>query len=401
MPVVACPKCPAQLKIADGASGHVKCPKCGTLFPVTAPKPAAFEVVDGTPASAPVPKPATAPPQRAPAPADEDDFEVVPEKPKKKSRDRYDDDEEDDEDDRPRSRRKRRRDYDDEDDDDRPRRRRKRRRDYDDYDDDDEDDWPEPKRKKSTGFGPARTGALLLGIGAWLYMGTFGLMALLVLIAWAGGGMPSGVMVIAGLVGLGNWIVSLVGLGFCLAGPPRTRGTALAATIVSAVHLILSFVCFINLDDGLRGFGGLGFGSSSAWVALASVLPAVDMALPLLIYQSGAFSGGFLVAFLAGGCEIARLILIIFTLKGQALAARDYGTAERSKSAVMAVAGVCGGVALAALLIAVLVVEGQLFRAGMHLASAAMLLSYLAYAFMTMAPALLARDVKDTLPNRA
>lgn len=399
MPVVACPKCPAQLKIADGASGHVKCPKCGALFPVSAPKPAAaFEVVDGTPAPKPAAAPAP-PPKSKPAPADEDDFEVVDAKPRKKSRGRYEDDDEDeDEDDRPRSRRKRSRDYDEDEDDDRPRRRRKRRRDYDDYDD--EGDWTEPKRKKSTGFGPARTGALLLGVGAWLYMGTFGLMALLVLIGWAGGGLPSGVMIIAGLLGLGNWVVSLVGLGFCLAGPPRTRGTALAATIVSAIHLILSFVCFINLDDGARGFG-MGFGSSSAWVALASVLPAVDMALPLLIYQSGMFTGGFLVAFLAGGCEIARLILIIFTLKGQALAARDYGTAERSKSAVLAVAGVCGGVALAALLIAVLVVEGQLLRAGMHLASAAMLLSYLAYAFMTMAPALLARDVKDTLPNRA
>ncbi|HEY1191327.1 MAG TPA: hypothetical protein VGE74_27075 [Gemmata sp.] len=229
-------------------------------------------------------------------------------------------------------------------------------------------------------------------------MGAFGMMALLVLIGWAGGGFPSGVTVIAGLIGLGNWIVSLVGLGFCIAGPARTRGTAIAATIVSGIHLALSFVCFGALDGG---FGGMGFGSSYAWTVLASILPAVDLALPLLIYQPGAFRGEFLIAFLAGGCEIARLILIIFTLKGQARAARDSATAERAGTAVLVVAGVCGGGALAALLVAVLTAEAQLMRAGAHLAAATMLLSYLAYAFMMIAPAVLAKDTKDSLSCRA
>ena len=40
MPVVVCPKCSTNLKIPDGASGNVKCPKCGAIFP-TAAKPSA------------------------------------------------------------------------------------------------------------------------------------------------------------------------------------------------------------------------------------------------------------------------------------------------------------------------------------------------------------------------
>jgi hypothetical protein len=208
-------------------------------------------------------------------------------------------------------------------------------------------------------------------------------------------------VVVAGLVGLSNWVISLVGLGFCIAGPQRARGMAIAATVVSAIHLVLSFVCFGNLDSGLGGFGRFGAGSSFGWAVLTSVLPALDAGLPLLIYQSRAFGGEFLVGFLAGACEVARLILIILTLKALALAARDGYAAERSGSAVMAVAGVCGGVAVAALLVVVVAVEGKLMRSATHLFSAVVLLGYVAYACMTIAPALLAKDVKDSLGRRA
>lgn len=379
MPVVACPKCPTQLKIPDGASGNVKCPKCGTIFPVVASKPAtAFEIVDAIPAPKPNQKTALA--------DDSDDFEVVDEKPRKKRARDWED--EDDEDDRPRSK-KRRRDEDDEDDS--PRKKKKKRRDY---DDDYGDGWPQPKPKPA-GFGPAKTGALLLGIGAWTYMGTFGLLALLSLIAWAGNERPGGIMVLAGLVGLSNWVLSLVGLGFCIAGPERARGTAIAATVVSAIHLVLLVVCFETRNDV---YDQLGIGDS-AWAVLATGVTSLNSAVPLLMYHSQAFSGGFLVTLIAGGCEVARLILIVLTLKKLALAARS-AAADRAGPAVVAVAGVCGGVALAALLITVLIAESGITRAGIHLAAAVSLLSYVAYAFMTMAPALLAKDTKDALAAR-
>jgi hypothetical protein len=45
--IVSCPKCPTGLRIPDGVSGTVKCPKCSSLFPVT---------TTAVPASATVPK---------------------------------------------------------------------------------------------------------------------------------------------------------------------------------------------------------------------------------------------------------------------------------------------------------------------------------------------------------
>ena len=388
MPVVACPKCPTQLKIPDGANGNVKCPKCGNIFPVIAPKPAAFEIVDGTPVS----KPGSLAP-KTPSGGGSGGFEVLGAKPRKRTTRDWDDEDED-EDDRPRSKRKSRRDYgDDDDEDDRPRKKKRTRR-YD--DDDDYDDWRPPKRK-SNGYGPAKTGALLLSTGAWLYMGAFGLLAMLVLLGWSAGASPGGIVVIAGLVGLSNWVVSLVGLGFCVAGPERARGPAVAALVVSAIHLVLSFVCFDNRNDVFAGPGGGG----AAWGALATQLGALNGALPILLYHSQAFSGSFLVSFVAGGCEVARLILIIITLRNLAQAARAGGTADRAGTAILTVVGVCCGVALAALLISVLIAETGMLRAGLHLAAAVSLLSHLGYAFMAMAPALLAKETRDALAARA
>src|SRR4051795_12650396 len=90
VPLVACPKCATTLKIPDGASGNVKCPKCGMIFPVAAKHAAApaFEVVEEFPA--PAPKPAAKPQPIEP------DFEVVDEpKPKKKVLALDDDDDDD------------------------------------------------------------------------------------------------------------------------------------------------------------------------------------------------------------------------------------------------------------------------------------------------------------------
>jgi hypothetical protein len=249
VPVVTCPKCPTKLKVPDGASGNTKCPKCGTVFPVTKPAAPAFEVVDDAPAAPkPAPKTGARPVMKtvAQAKADEEpDFEVVDEKPKK----RVVADDDDDDDDAPRKKKKR----DDDDDDDEPKARRKKKRDDDD-DDDDEDEKPRKKKKKkkkrsdddddewmpSSGnrgaFAKGKTGALLISISFWLNLGSYGLLALYALIAWVAlnvessppsssprsGSSGSGsfmeiIVILPGLVGLGKWIVGIVGLSFCIA----------------------------------------------------------------------------------------------------------------------------------------------------------------------------------------
>ena len=386
MPLVACPKCATNLKIPDGASGNVKCPKCGAIFPVAA-KPAApaFEVVE----DAPAPSPAANPEPLEP------DFEVVDEpKPKKKVVALDDDD-----DDRPRGKR-------------RATtttmtttaRARKRR------------SAATTTRRRTTGsrsptavaFGPAKVGMLMVSISLWMYLSTFVLMAFFLLIAWIGASIPAGLMIVTGLLGLANWVVALIGLGFCIAGPSKSRGLAIAATAVAAVHLVMAFVVanntksafyglhtvamlssmnryerfeelgkkieketdpkrrealqkeLIDLSESERGGGGSsGFdgtrpgrrsGDDMRWQDLATLMPYSDMLIAVLSYQSKGFSD-YILALLSGLLEVARLVLIALLIGAVARAARRHDTADKSLMATF----FAGGATLIAMIVLVIV----------------------------------------------
>jgi predicted Zn finger-like uncharacterized protein len=428
--LVACPKCSTSLRVPDGSVAAVRCPKCQTVFQPPKPAKPAFEVVEDAPAARPpvvTARPAPKPtPKPVPKPA-EPEFEVVdddPAPPPKKAfsldaavksadkgrsaRRTTDDDDYDDEDDRPRGRRRR----DDDEDDDRPRSRRRSR--YDDEDDDDRDDRRKGRGRRSRDdydddydgrpadrrapFRRAKVAALLLSISFWLYLATFGLLTLFVIILWAGSGTDmGGLMILPGLLGLGNWIVAAVGLGFLIAGPARARGLAIAATSVAAVHLILTVVCFFNARSDMRGF--LFGGSNLEWFLFGSMLWAVDATLPLLFYNSRGF-GDFVVPMLAGMCEVARLILILLALKATAAAAKDYGAAEQAGKGVL-ISAVVMGVAAALILIGVIVVyEGKMMKSGKHVAGAIVTLVFLGYALMMIVPALAANETKNACDRR-
>jgi hypothetical protein len=420
VPVVACPKCPAQLKIPDGVSGNTKCPKCGTVFPVVA-RPA-FEVVDDAPRPA------------AKAPADEEpEFEVVEdddEPPRKKRKPKRDEDDEDfeveivvyDEDGNEimRSReRGRSRDDDDEDEDERPRKKKKakkKRRRY----DDDEGYW-QPGPRGGGGFGNGRTGALLMGISFWLNLGAYGLIALISLGLWlmllsatgadtglrvrgsrSDGSFSEFAIVLPGLVGLGAWIVGTIGSSFAIGGPQRARGMAITATVFAGLHLVLLGVTFSNMHGGATVARGLGVGSP-AWLFVASALPALDSLLPMMIYSSRAASDGdYLVALLAAVCELLRLIFMLLAIKKTAEAARDGYAAEKAQFGLTMVAMVAGGVAAFALLMVTLLAEGAFksFETIAHLTIFTVLVVYLGYAFMMLNPALAALQTKDACARR-
>jgi hypothetical protein len=403
VPVLTCPKCPTKLKVPDGVSGNTRCPKCGTVFPVVKP---AFEVVENEPAQKPASKavPKIAPPPPPPPPKSvpaKPDFEVV---------------EEDEEEDRPRKKRR------DEDDDGRSRKKKKKKRYYE--DDDFEDDW-QPRSGGGGGgmYGKGKTGALLMGISFWLNLGAYGLLALYSLIAWMlingsssssssssrGGGDGDGsfldiLVILPGLIGLGAWIVGLVGCSFAIAGPRSARGLAITATVFAGLHLILVGVTFGTLQEGLgpvgRGLPGLG---KVAWIAVASTLPVLDMFLPMVFYQSKAIDGDFVVALLAGICEAGRLIAMLFALKALASAARDYDASERSGYGVMIVFGVLGGVALISLLVVILLREGKFTSLSTvaNLSLATVFLMYLGYTLMMLSPAMAAMATKDACDRRS
>ena len=440
MPVLSCPKCPTKLKVPDGVSGNTRCPKCGTVFPVVKP---AFEVVDEPKKPAPKPATKTAPPLPPPPPSkpspafevvsetkkkrvvDDDDDDEEEDRPRKKRRSREDDDDEDD--DRPRSSKKRRRD--DDDDDDRPRKKKggKRKR-Y--YDDDEDDDTWRPRGGGAGEFAKAKTGALLIGLSYWMNLAAYGLLALYVLIAWllvAGASASSGssssrgggrsgssgegsgeflemLVILPGLIGLCAWLVGLIGCSFAIAGPRKARGMAITATVFAAVHLLLVGVTFSNLQEGMGGIGrelpGVG---KVAWIAVASLLPAVDTFLPTLFYQSKSIGSDYVIALLAGAAEVGRLIFGLLALKALAAAAKDYDASERSGYGMMIVIGVIGGVVVLTLLVAVLLAEGKFksLNTYLNLGLGTVFLMYLAYALMMLSPAIAAFGTKDACARRA
>lgn len=411
MPLIACPKCSTNLRVPDGPVPAVRCPKCQTIFQPPQPTQAAFEVVDEEPVvdarPAPVP-PRPAPTKPAPSKSGQD-FDVVEEdrsRPGVGKALSLDDDEddrprgrrsrdEDDDDDRPRSRKRSR---DDDDEDDRPRKRRKGRR-------DDDEDEPRPKAARGS-LGIARVGLLLILISLGLYLAGISLHLLFLFIAWLGGSIPNGLVLMTGLFGLANWIVALVGLGMTIAGPPRSRGLAIAATSVAVVHLILAFVVANNRDsipfssnsilvlsyqnrveaaqdlqkelnkeiardansqrvkdlreelrsrredarDAMEDSPRL---TGMRWHDMTTMLPQLDKLIAVLSYSSKEFDE-YLLSMFAGLAELARLILVVMVVGSLATAAKNHGAAEKAKIGWISAAIATGVGMLVVLLVAVI-----------------------------------------------
>lgn len=458
MPLVACPKCATNLKVPDGPVPAVRCPKCQTVFKPAPPSQPAFEVVDAAPPKpvAPprpaAPRPAPAAPKSAarPAPkpaAAEADFEPVddpvPARKKVTARTEFDDD-----DDRPRSKRRRDDDYDDEDD--RPR--RKRRDDSDDDDDrprgrrrsreDDEDDRPRKKKKRrddedddydfptrprgKTGFAAAKLGALLVSVAFWMDVGMYGFFTLLVLILWTGGELTTGLGLVIGPLRFGSWLVGGVGIGFCIAGPAKARGLAIAAAVLAGFHVLFLLLGILQQTGGLSAIdfrdrplpeardrsGRSGAVKEAptitldeaglAGIALAAgtcVVP-LDFALPGLVYGSKAF-GRVVLFFLAAGCELARLILVLLALRSMAEVAKAYPAGEKARLGAVVVSIVCGAAALLALVAAVIVFEGKLTKSAKDVAGATLLLIMLAHSLMMVLPALAALQTSAGFARKA
>jgi hypothetical protein len=479
MPLIPCPKCSAQLRVPDGASGAARCPQCKTVIPLSKPKPA-FEVIEDAPPPPPpkprpTPKPTPPvvetrtkpkPPLPPPAPPEKKklastaDFEIIEpeprraakteseeELPKRTRRERpidLDDDEDDrqrrrrprdlDEDDRPRGRRRPER---VDDDDDRPRRRRpmdldddyedeRRRRSSRDLEDDFEDDRPrrrgrgrdrydddfERRGNPKAGFGRAKIGVLLIQISLWLYLSVFAICALLVLLAWARA-IGSGIAILPGLVGLGNWIVGLIGLSFCIAGPSKSRGMAIAATAVAAVHLLLILLGFgasqsNNPRNILMAMGG----SDIYWLIFSSLLPLLNFVLPALTFLADgagapAARGSSdslrqaIFPLLIAVSELARLILMLLTLKALARACKDDDAGVRAQLGLKGVLLAVVGLLVITLILSVILKNVNLGRGTEAIAMLSVTLMFAIYAAMLFLPALSAMMLQSTLARKA
>jgi hypothetical protein len=340
------------------------------------------EVLD----DAPPPRPAKVVPKPAGEVLDLDDDR----RPARRRRDKADD-----ADDRSRSRR-RDRDDDYEDDD---RGRRKRRRDDDDYDDG-YDDYPDRRSDKGAPYRRGAVGVLLIAISFWIYLGVFGFLTLTGLVLWTSDKLSEGLLVVSGILGIGNWVVAAVGVGFLIAGPAKARGLAIAAAILCLVHLIFLIVCFVKVKDAT---GGLGlFGSSGLeWFVMASDLLAVDLTLPVLFYWSKIF-GEAIFFVLAGGFEVARLILLVLAVRAAADVTKGGGEAAGKGLLGVLIAGITIAASAVAWLLAIIIIEeGKLSASSRKsIMGVTFLLTYLAYTLMLIVPALAAHQTRAALARR-
>jgi F0F1-type ATP synthase membrane subunit c/vacuolar-type H+-ATPase subunit K len=358
-----------------------------------------------------------------------DDDDDEDDRPRSKKR-RYADDD-DDEDDRPRKK-KRRDDDDDDDEDERPRSKSKKRRYADEDDDEDDEDWhssPKKKKKGAAGFGNAKVGVLLLNISFWLYGASLALIAFFIFLAWTGafdrstssgtttvrrtnnrGGFTEEttasnntaelVPKLIGTMGICNWVVAGIGFGFCIAGPQRSRGMAIAAASLAAGHLVLAGISINNLG-GLTGGLGAGGGTMILWV---TTLPILDTLLPIIIMDGTRVIGSdYVFALLAAGCELARLICAMLMVKAIAAAARDHDAEEKAQFGVMGAAGVVGASAILGLVVALLFKAEAIKSIStlMNVTFGTILLIYIGFTAMTIMPIWATHGLRATLARRA
>lgn len=411
MAVVTCPKCPTSLRIPDGVSGHVKCPKCNALFPVSAsagiaPKTAAVPPPKPAPAKSPPPPP---PAKKA---SESPDFEVLEDAPKLKKRITASED--DYEEDEPRKKKR------DDDDDDRSRKKKKAKR----YDDDDDDDW-QPSSRNKKGFNKARIGVLLFTISSWMYFSLYVLFTLGVFLLLMGvlvaddspraGAAPVGrntakdiatvvnfILMLIGLVGLANWIISLIGFSFCIAGPERARTGAIAVTAISGVHLVFVGLSYGIATSQLKTVGQFSGIESPTWILFATTMPFLNSFLPMLVYGYRSIDGEFIVLILTSVCEVIRLIFSLLMIRTLAHVSKNEGTAEKAQIGVVASSILIGGGMILMLLIVLLLAEAKFsnFKTPITIGIGTLFLLCLAYTVMLLIPALTAASTLRSLGQR-
>jgi hypothetical protein len=278
MPVISCPSCQGKLRFPDDSPARrVKCPNCGHVFlGNTGPF--------GTEA------------KRRDEPEDEKD--------RRRRTDRRDDD------------------------------RRGRRRDA---DDDDYDRRPRTDRRAIEGqFDRASLACLLCFIGGWLQVGALGLLVFVTILAWAD--LREGLnvfRVVAGLIGLGNLLTSMVGYGFLVSGP-RDRGAlglSIATASVAGFHLILVLVIGTTWYQNMRDEQYAGV----AWSVFVTEVPTLPRVLFDLIGRPDVMvSGRVILPIFSSLAEVAKVVLFLLTLRAVMGCARDSRRARLVLQALLA-----------------------------------------------------------------
>ena len=374
---IRCPNehCGKILSVKEELAGNkCLCPACGLAFLIPDPGPVIAKAPSRQSSSS-----------RKPLPPQEEDIVLLKPEPDEELR------------------RSKRAGRDEEDDDERPGRRPSRiRRDEDDYDYDEDPEERERRktRARNRELKRAKLGVFLTGIGAWFYVGATGVLLLLALLVICEVHMDDAYFILAGLPGLANWILAIIGLSFCVAGPARfgARGLAIATLAVSAIHLLMMFVMVFTKNS--TGPSSLLVFSGLKWIPLATGLPilpwllnpealkVIDTTWPLLITSL---------------LELARWILLLLYDRALGKTVKDHSVGEDAIKQVIVVPSALGVLFIVDLifgLIAKSITSVSAAKTFIFLIKVLFLLNFLAVGLLAVWLAIYLMSARDSLQYR-
>lgn len=313
---LTCPTCRSGLEVPDGTTAHVRCPACRTVFPAESGLAATVRV----PSPSPPPPPPPPPPKLAPPKKAE---KVVEEK--DEARDGIGD--------APTAK---------------PRRTRDKSK-----------LSTEEKRELHAGFRRGFLGARLIQISLFFYLPAVLFVPLHQILSEITKSEMPYVLVIAGILGLANWILGSVGLAMAVSGPPSPGHYrfGVGGLIVCVVHglLLLAVVLKTQGDADYRGLDR----ETMRWAQIATQYESLSFYLSYVAYpdEIPLRRSDTIIGFIAGALEMTRLILMLLTLGCLAQAAGDRTLSEDCTRMAGRVTIIPGLMALGMLVYKIVVVE--------------------------------------------
>jgi hypothetical protein len=232
---------------------------------------------------------------------------------------------------------------------------KKRRR----YTDDRSKLTPEEKRRRRATFARGVWGSRLIQISLLFYIPGVLLVPAQIIVSELTHGGGSVLLVLAGILGLVNWVLGAVGLALCLAGPVSPGhwrfGIAAAVAVVFHALLMLALVAKTGAHADFRDLDQ----STAQWGAVATQYDSLSFYLAYVVYPDDIplKRADTILSFMTGVVEMTRLILILMTLACLAQAAGDRQLSDKCTRMAGRVSIIPGILALGMLAYKVFVVE--------------------------------------------
>jgi hypothetical protein len=187
---------------------------------------------------------------------------------------------------------------------------------------------PDERAALKQAFDRAAWGGKLIWISILLFM----LSMILIIGFWfetAFGSASPVLLVLAGLIGLLNWLLALIGVSLCLSGPPSPGhwGYGISALVVTALHLMMLLLLAGHGKEysAGRATDAPVVSGSERWALVPTRLDTLILYLTFLVYPNQGLipRGSIGLSIVVGVVEVVRIVLIMMLLSCLARAAGD------------------------------------------------------------------------------